>query len=247
MGSRVETLPGRPTWLGSSYQWPWWRSPLQLHSSRATPAMPSSFRSRDLTLVLESLELPTLRRTELYSGRSQGETMRESGSTATLTTPGRPSLSSTPLASMGSGSSRATTSPPEVRTLLTPPPTLPGSPRSTTTSTTMTVSPNPSLSTHTIPLITLSTCWVATLLVTWLAASSPHPDPDLPSPLNPEGKASPRVRSSWIGSLKVSTSTSVPSKAKPETVSNSRKCAILPYLYLFFWTDLHVFNKKNTK
>merc|ERR1712083_874909 len=186
MGSRVETLPGRPTWLGSSYQWPWWRSPLQLHSSRATPAMPSSFRSRDLTPVLESLELPTLRRTELYSERSQGETMRESGSTATLTTPGRPSLSSTPLASMGSGSSRATTSPPEVRTLLTPPPTL-------------------------------------------------------PSLLNPEGKASPRVRSSWIGSLKVSTSTSVPSKAKPETVSSSRKCAILPYLYLFFWTDLHVF------
>merc|ERR1711981_881102 len=197
MGSRVETLPGRPTWLGSSYQWPWWRSPLQLHSSRATPAMPSSFRSRDLTPVLESLELPTLRRTELYSGRSQGETMRESGST--------------------------------------------------TTSTTMTASPNPSLSTHTTPLITLSTCWVATLLVTWLAASSPHPDPGLPSPLNPEGKASPRVRSSWIGSLKVSTSTSVPSKAKPETLSNSRTCAILPYLYLFFWTDLHVFNKKNTK
>merc|ERR1712083_329390 len=61
MGSRVETLPGRPAWLGSSYQWPWWRSPLQLHSSRATPAMPSSFRSRDLTPVLESLELPTLR------------------------------------------------------------------------------------------------------------------------------------------------------------------------------------------
>merc|ERR1739849_2908 len=182
--------------------------------------------------------------TELYSGRSQGETMRESGSTATLTRPGRPSLSRTPLASMGSGSSRATTSPPEVRTLLTPPPTLPGSPRSTITSTTMTVSPNPSLSTHTTPLITLSTCWVATLLVTWLAASSPHPDPGLPSPLNPEGKASPRVRSSWIGSLKVSTSTSVPSKAKPETVSNSRTCAILPYLYLFFCTDLHVFNKK---
>merc|ERR1711997_372371 len=68
MGSRVETLPGRPTWLGSSYQWPWWRSPLQLHSSRATPAMPSSFRSRDLTPVLESLELPTLWRTGLESG-----------------------------------------------------------------------------------------------------------------------------------------------------------------------------------
>merc|ERR1711971_1211637 len=55
MGSRVET----PTWLGSSHQWPCWRSPPQLLSSRATPAMPSSCRSRDLTLVLESLEQPS--------------------------------------------------------------------------------------------------------------------------------------------------------------------------------------------
>merc|ERR1711934_782568 len=48
------------------------------------------------------------------------------------------------------------------------------------------------------------------------------PRPGLAQPVEPEGKASPRVRSSWIGSLKVSTSTSVPSKAKPETVVFTR-------------------------
>merc|ERR1712080_136584 len=90
--SRVETLSQRPTWLGSSHQWPWWHSPPQLLSSRETPAMPSSCRSRDLTLVLESLEQHTHRRTELFSERSRPATMRGSASTATLTTRARRSL-----------------------------------------------------------------------------------------------------------------------------------------------------------
>merc|ERR1712168_81281 len=72
MGSRVETLPQRPTWLGSSHQWPWWHSSLQLLSSRGTPAMPSSCRSRDLTLVLESLEQHTHRRFQLQLPVSAG-------------------------------------------------------------------------------------------------------------------------------------------------------------------------------
>merc|ERR1712080_812491 len=76
MGSRVETLSRRPTWLGSSHQWPWWHSPPQLLSSRETPAMPSSCRSRDLTLVLESLEQHTHRRTEFFREESSGNNER---------------------------------------------------------------------------------------------------------------------------------------------------------------------------
>merc|ERR1712168_1510113 len=151
MGSRVET----PTWLGSSHQWPWWHSPPQLLSSRATPATPSSCRSRDLTPVLESLEQHTHRKMELCSERS------------------------------------------------------------TTTSTTMTVSPSPSLSTPTTLLITLSTFWTGTSPGTWLAASSPHLPPDLFSLLTTGGRTSHQARSSWIGSLKVSTSTSGLSRAEP--------------------------------
>merc|ERR1719483_11161 len=57
-------------------------------------------------------------------------------------------------------------------------------------------------------LITLSTFWTATLLGTWLAVSSQHLGPDLLSLLSPGGRATHRARSNWIGSLKVSTSTS---------------------------------------
>merc|ERR1712181_50424 len=211
MGSRVET----PTWLGSSHQWPWWRSPPQLLSSRATPAMPSSCRSRDLTPVLESLEQPTHRRTELCSGRSLVATMRGSDSTATLTTRERLSLLSTPLASMGSGSLRATTSPPEVRTQPWQLRTQLESLRNMTTSITMTDSLRPFLSTPTTPLITLSIFWAVTLPAIWLVASSQHQGPDLQSPLSPGGRATLQARSSWIGSPKVSTSTSGLSRAEP--------------------------------
>merc|ERR1719228_3115292 len=109
---------------------------------------------------------------------------------------------------MDSGSSRETTSRPEVRT-------PPGSPRSTTTSTTMTVSPSPSLSTPTTLPITLSTFWTGTSPGTWLAASSPHLPPDLFSLLTTGGRTSHQARSSWIGSQKVSTSTSGLSRAEP--------------------------------
>merc|ERR1719370_2381922 len=91
--------------------------------------------------------------------------MRGSDSTATLTTRERPSPGSTLLASMGSGSSRETTSPPEVKTQLLLLQTLLESPRSTTTSTTTTGSHSLFLSTPTTPLTTLSTFWVVTLPV----------------------------------------------------------------------------------
>merc|ERR1711962_483351 len=201
-------------WLGSSHQWPWWLSPPQLRSSRATRATPSSCKSRDSTLVLESLERRTHRRTEWCSGKSQEGTTKGSDSTATLTTLARLSLLNTLLASMGSGSWRATTSPLEVRTLPWLPPMLPASLKSTTTSTTTTVNLNLFLSTPMTPRITLSIFWMETSPATWRAECSRHPDRDLfPSPL-PLGRASPLVRSSWTGSLKVSTSTSGLSRAE---------------------------------
>merc|ERR1712226_157368 len=92
---------------------------------------------------------------------------------------------------------------------------LPGSPRSTTTSTTMTGSPSLSSSTPMTPPITLSTFWTETLPDIWLDVSSQRQGPDLFSPLNQGGRASPQARSSWIGSLKVSTSTSGLSRAEP--------------------------------
>merc|ERR1712212_60657 len=219
MGSRVET----PTWLGSSHQWPWWRSPPQLLSSQATPAMPSSCGSRDLTPVLESLEQPTHRRTELCSGR-------------------------TLLASMGSGSSRETTSPPEVKTQLLLLQTLLESPRSTTTSITMTGSHSPFLSTPTTPLITLSTFWVVTLPATWLVASSQHLDLDLLSLLSQGGRAIHPARSSWIGSLKVSTSTSGLSRAEPTRLLLLDLCVMrenVQFLYVFSFGLISTYSIKN--
>merc|ERR1712192_342268 len=65
------------------------------------------------------------------------------------------------------------------------------------------------------PLITLSTFWAVTLPATWLVASSQHQDPDLLSLLSPGGRATLQARSSWIDSLKVSTSTSGLSRAEP--------------------------------
>merc|ERR1712168_1639746 len=65
-------------------------------------------------------------------------------------------------------------------------------------------------------LITLSTFWTGTLLGTWLAASSPHLLLDLFSLLLTRGgRTSRQARSSWTGSLKVSTSTSDLSRAEP--------------------------------
>merc|ERR1719370_380880 len=65
------------------------------------------------------------------------------------------------------------------------------------------------------PPITLSTFWVVTLPATWLVASSQHLDPDLQSLLSQGGRVTHQARSSWIGSLKVSTSTSGLSRAEP--------------------------------
>merc|ERR1712212_351703 len=106
-------------------------------------------------------------------------------------------------------------SPPEVRTQLLLLQMLPESPRSTTTSTTTTGSHSLFLSTPTTPLTTLSTFWVVTLPGIWLVASSQHLDPDLQSLLSQGGRAIHPARSSWIGSLKVSTSTSGLSRAEP--------------------------------
>merc|ERR1712212_663482 len=92
---------------------------------------------------------------------------------------------------------------------------LPESPRSTTTSTTTTGSHSPFLSTPTTPLTTLSTFWVVTLPGIWLVASSQHLDPDLLTLLSQGGRATHQARSSWIGSLRVSTSTSGLSRAEP--------------------------------
>merc|ERR1712228_604830 len=93
--------------------------------------------------------------------------------------------------------------------------TQPESPRSTTTSTTTTGSHSPYLSTPMTPPITLSTFWVVTLPGTWLVASSQHLDPELQSLLSQGGRVTHQARSSWIGSLKVSTSTSGLSRAEP--------------------------------
>merc|ERR1712228_370685 len=82
-------------------------------------------------------------------------------------------------------------------------------------STTTTGSHNLFLSTPTTPLTTLSTFWVVTLPGTWLVASSQHLDPDLQSLLSQGGRVTHQARSSWIGSLKVSTSTSGLSRAEP--------------------------------
>merc|ERR1712192_278176 len=79
----------------------------------------------------------------------------------------------------------------------------------------MTDSLNLFLSTPTTPLITLSTFWAVTLLATWLVASSQHLGLDLLSLLSQGGRATNQARSSWIGSLKVSTSTSGLSRAQP--------------------------------
>merc|ERR1719234_1103880 len=65
------------------------------------------------------------------------------------------------------------------------------------------------------PLITLSIFWAVTLLATWPVASSQLLGPDLLSLLSPGGRATLQARSSWIGSLKVSTSTSGLSRAEP--------------------------------
>merc|ERR1719234_905180 len=66
------------------------------------------------------------------------------------------------------------------------------------------------------PLITLSTFWAVTLPGIWLVASSQHLGQDLQTLfLSPGGRATLQARSSWIGSLKVSTSTSGLSRAEP--------------------------------
>merc|ERR1711973_1078607 len=207
-------------WLGSSHQWPWWLSPPQLRSSTATRATPSSCKSRDSTLVLESSERRTHRRTEWCSGKSQEGTTKGSDNTATSTTLARLSLLSTLLASMVSGSWRMTTSPLEVRTLPWLPPMLPASPKSTTTNTTTTVNLSLFLSTPTTPHITLSIFWTETSPATWQAECSRPPDRDLSQSQLPPGRASPLVRSSWTGSLKVSTSTSGLSRAEPSLLTS---------------------------
>merc|ERR1711936_627568 len=228
MGSRVETLPQNPT-----------MARIIASVARATRATPSSCKSRYSTLVLERLERRTHRRTEWCSGKSQEGTTKGSDSTATSTTLARLLLLSTLLASMVSGSWRGTTSPLEGRTLPWLLPMLPASPRSTTTNTTTTVNLNLFLSTPTTLRITLSIFWMETSPATWPAECSRPPDRDLsPSPL-PPGRASPLVRSSWTGSLKVSTSTSGLSRAEPFLltrwdepfaswccVSCDKKCAI---------------------
>merc|ERR1719295_500488 len=98
-------------------------------------------------------------------------------------------------------------------------------------------------------LITLSTFWTETLPGTWLAVSSQHLLLDLFSLLLTRGgRTSHQVRSSWTGSLKVSTSTSGLSRAE-HTKLQPEVCAIVRenvqsfYLSILFWTDLHVFNK----
>merc|ERR1712212_999724 len=109
--------------------------------------------------------------------------------------------------------------------------------------------PQSVLSTPTTPLITLSTFWVVTLPGIWLVASSQHLDPDLQSLLSQGGRAIHPARSSWIGSLKVSTSTSGLSRAEPTRLLLLDLCVMREnvqfLLCIFFWTDLHVFNKKN--
>merc|ERR1719331_3291970 len=98
------------------------------------------------------------------------------------------------------------------------------------------------------PPITLSTFWVVTLPGTWLVASSQHLDLDLLSLLSQGGRVTRQARSSWIGSLKVSTSTSGLSRAEPTRLLLDF-CVMQEnvqfLLCIFFWTDLHVFNKKN--
>merc|ERR1719295_518185 len=64
-------------------------------------------------------------------------------------------------------------------------------------------------------LTTLNTFWTGTLPGIWLAVSSPHPLLDLFSLLLIRGgRTSHQARSSWTGSLKVSTSTSGLSRAE---------------------------------
>merc|ERR1712192_9163 len=63
--------------------------------------------------------------------------------------------------------------------------------------------------------ITLSTFWAVTLPGIWLVAFSQLLGPDLLSLLSPGGRATHLARSSWIGSLKDSTSTSGLSRAEP--------------------------------
>merc|ERR1711970_1151895 len=93
------------------------------------------------------------------------------------------------------------------------------------------------------PPITLSTFWVVTLLGTWLVASSQHLDPDLLSLLSQGGRATHPARSSWISSLKVSTSTSGLSRAEPTRLLLDlcvmRENVQFLFLCIFFWTDLH--------
>merc|ERR1712147_331565 len=154
-----------------------------------------------------------------------------SDSTVTSTTLARLSLLSTLLALTGSGSWRVTTFPLEVRTLPWLLPMLPANPKSTTTSTTTTVNLSLFLSTPTTPHITLSIFWMETSPATWQAECSRPPDRDLSQSQLPPGRASPLVRSSWTGSLKVSTSTSGLSRAEPSLLTSwdepfaSRCCA----------------------
>merc|ERR1739845_282613 len=111
-----------------------------------------------------------------------------------------------------SGSSRETTSPPEVRT----------------------------------PLRTLSIFWTGTWPDIWLDVSSQHLGLDLFSlllRLSPGGRASHRARSSWIGSLKVSTSTSVPSRAEPSNVDSNVQ-SFFVYLFSFGLISTYSINIK---
>merc|ERR1719400_1614180 len=86
------------------------------------------------------------------------------------------------------------------------------------------------------PPITLSTFWVVTLPGTWLVASSQHLDLDLLSLLSQGGRATHQARSSWIGSLKVSTSTSGLSRAEPTRLLLLDMCVMrenVQFLYVF--------------
>merc|ERR1712181_166560 len=84
--------------------------------------------------------------------------------------------------------------------------------------------------------ITLSTFWAVTLPGIWLVAFSQLLDPDLLSLLSPGGRATHLARSSWIGSLKVSTSTSGLSRAEPTKLLLLDLCArknVQSALYVF--------------
>merc|ERR1712181_17077 len=97
------------------------------------------------------------------------------------------------------------------------------------------------------PLITLSTFWAVTLPATWLVASSQHLGLDLLSLLSQGGRATLQARSSWIGSLKVSTSTSGLSRAEHTRLLILDLCARknVQSFYVFSFGLISTYSIKN--